>query len=120
MKRRSEFTAIFASCESRMTSSPQPEPTLDEVARDFRERPVETVQEVQELVGQCLWDVFSDGHEVVAEDRRVLDLGSFRGSGDFLAEILNRQIGAEHYDYLSFYMGTIWVGTAPTSRRFTA
>lgn len=85
-----------------------PEPTFDEVARDFRERPVETVQEVRELVGQCLWDVFSDGHQVTAPDGRVLDLGSFRASGGFLAEILNRQTGAEHYDYLNFYMGTIW------------
>jgi len=86
-----------------------PEPTFDEVARDFRERPVETVREVRELVGQCLWDLFSDGHQVTATDGRVLDLGSFRASGGFLAEILNRQTGAEHYDYLDFYMGTIWV-----------
>ncbi|MGA9926771.1 MAG: hypothetical protein WBQ29_25475 [Isosphaeraceae bacterium] len=85
------------------------EPTFDEVARDFRERPVETVREVRELVGQCLWDLFSDGHQVTATDGRVLDLGSFRASGGFLAEILNRQTGAEHYDYLDFYMGTIWV-----------
>jgi len=86
-----------------------PEPTFDEVARDFRERPVETVREVRELVGQCLWDLFSDGHQVTATDGRVLDLGSFRASGGFLAEILNRQTGAENYDYLDFYMGTIWV-----------
>ncbi|MGA2701861.1 MAG: hypothetical protein ABSH35_12295 [Isosphaeraceae bacterium] len=86
-----------------------PEPTFDEVARDFRERPVETVREVRELVGQCLWDLFSDGHQVTATDGRVLDLGSFRASGGFLAEILHRQTGAENYDYLDFYMGTIWV-----------
>lgn len=85
------------------------EPTFDEVARDFRERPVETVREVRELVGQCLWDLFSDGHQVTATDGRVLDLGSFRASGGILAEILNRQTGADHYDYLDFYMGTIWV-----------
>ena len=70
---------------------------------------METVREVRELVGQCLWDLFSDGHQVTATDGRVLDLGSFRVSGGFLAEILNRQTGAEHYDYLDFYMGTIWV-----------
>ena len=71
-----------------------PKPTLDEIAGDFRERPIEVEPEVRELVGQCLWDVFSDGHEVVSlEDGRVLDLGSFRGSGGFLAEYLNRQIG---------------------------
>jgi len=60
-----------------------PPPTLEEVAREYREHPVETVVEVRELVGQCLWDVFSDGHEVVASDGRKLDLGSFRASGGF-------------------------------------
>jgi len=87
----------------------RPEPTLDEVAGEFRERPIEAEQEVRELVGECLWDVFSDSHEVVGPDGRVLDLGSFRASGGFLAEILNRQTSAEHYDYMTFYMGTIWV-----------
>jgi len=86
-----------------------PDPTFDEVAGDSQEHPVETAREVRNLVGQCLWDVFSDSHEVTTTDGRVLDLGSFRASGGFLAEVLNRQTGTEHYDYLDFYMGTIWV-----------
>jgi hypothetical protein len=86
-----------------------PEPTLDEVASDFRERPIEVEREVPELVGQCLWDVFSDGHEVIGEDGRILDLGSFRASSDYLADVMNRRLGARRYDYLDFYMGTIWV-----------
>ncbi len=86
-----------------------PEPTLEEFAQEHVERPVETEGEVRELVGLCLWDVFSDEHEVAASDGRRLDLGSFRGSGGFLADVLNRQTGREQYDYLSFYLGTIWV-----------
>lgn len=86
-----------------------PEPTREEVAGDFRDRPIEPQREVAELVGQCLWDVFSDNHEVISNDGRVLDLGSFRAGGGFLAEALNRQIGAPRYGYLDFYMGTIWV-----------
>ena len=87
-----------------------PEPTRDDVARDFRERPIEAESEVRELVGDCLWDIFSDSHEVVAtEDDRVLNLGSFRSSGGFLADVLNRQTGSDDYDYIHFYMGTIWV-----------
>jgi hypothetical protein len=86
-----------------------PEPTWEEVAGEYKERPIETEIELRELVGQCLWDIFSDSHEVVAGDGRVLGLGSFRASGGFLADILNRQIGSRQYDYLSFYMGTIWV-----------
>jgi hypothetical protein len=86
------------------------EPTLEEISKDYRETDVEVEGEVSELVGKCLWDVFSDNHEVVGSDGRVLDLGSFRASGGFLAELLNRQTGTEHYDYMNFYMGTIWIG----------
>lgn len=86
-----------------------PEPTKEKVAREFREQPINVDQEVRELVAQCLWDVFSDNHEVVAADGRVLDLGSFRASGGFLADLLNHQSAAGQYDYMSVYMGTIWV-----------
>ena len=78
---------------------------MEEVTRDHIERPVEAEAEVRELVGLCLWDVFSDGHDVVASGGSLLDLGSFRASGGFLANVPNRQVGAEQYDYLSFYLG---------------
>jgi hypothetical protein len=87
-----------------------PEPTRDEIARDHREHPIEVEREVRELVGWCLWDLFSDNHEVVAEeDGRVLDLGSFRYAGEILADVANRQTGTRQYDYMSFYLGTSWV-----------
>ena len=57
------------------------------------ETPVEPERECQELVGLCLWDIFSDNHEVIAADGRKLDLGSMRSSGGFLAEVLNAQGG---------------------------
>jgi hypothetical protein len=85
-----------------------PEPTPDAVAESYRQTPVEAEREVAELVGQCLWDIFSDNHEVVAPDGRVLDLGSFRASGDFLADVLNQQTSKACYDYLDFYLGTNW------------
>jgi hypothetical protein len=72
---------------------PPPEPTLAEVEADHRDPPVEPERECQELVGRCLWDVFCDNHEVVAADGRVLDLGSMRAGGGFLAEVLNAQGG---------------------------
>jgi hypothetical protein len=86
-----------------------PPPTREEVERNFHPSPVETAREVRELVGLCVWDVFSDNHEVVGADGRVVDLGSFRATGGFLADYLNGQIGRAEYDYMSFYLGTIWV-----------
>ena len=73
-------------------------------------RSVEQVQrEVRELVGRCLWDVFSDNHDVIAPDGREVHLGSFRGTGDFIADLLNDEVGSRQYGYMDFYMGTIWI-----------
>jgi hypothetical protein len=90
---------------------PQPEPTLDEIRNEHRAEPVNVQEEVTELVGLCLWDVFSDNHEVVTADRRVIDIGSFRGAGAFLDEHLNRDEAHRwrEGDYMRFYMGTIWI-----------
>ena len=60
---------------------PSPEPTREELLADFEESPVEPERECQELVGRCLWDVFSDNHEVIADDGRKCDLGSMRSGG---------------------------------------
>jgi hypothetical protein len=70
-----------------------PEPTLEAVTAKHKRTPVETERECQELVGLCLWDVFSDNHDVIAADGRKIDLGSMRSSGGFLAEVLNAQGG---------------------------
>jgi len=85
------------------------EPTLEEVRATWQDPPVERDREVRELVGRCLWDVFSDNHEVMAPDDRLVDIGSFRGAGDFIAELVNRERGELHYGYMDFYLGTIWV-----------
>jgi hypothetical protein len=72
---------------------PPPEPTLAEIVAEHAETPIEPERELQELVGRCLWDIFCDNHEVVAEDGGHLDLGSMRSGGGFLAEVLNKQDG---------------------------
>jgi hypothetical protein len=86
----------------------RPEPILDDIRRNWSDEPVDRDREVRELVGRCLWDVFSDNHDVTAPDGRVVDIGSFRGAGDFIAECLNREIGEPRYDYMDFYLGTVW------------
>lgn len=90
--------------------APSPEPILGEVGSEYQAKPVRQEEELTELVGQCLWDVFSDNHEVVAADGRVADIGSFRGAGAFLDECLtgDRDTWREG-DYLRFYLGTIWI-----------
>jgi hypothetical protein len=89
---------------------PRPEPTLEEVRREYEPSPANQDEEVIELVGLCLWDIFSDNHDVIAADGRVADIGSFRGAGAFLDEYVTRdQEGWRDGDYMRFYMGTIWI-----------
>src|SRR3989441_4025065 len=85
-------------------------PTLEDVRREYEPEPVQADSELTELVGLCLWDVFSDNHDVITADGRVADIGSFRGAGAFLDEHLtgNRE-GWREGDYLRFYLGTIWI-----------
>ena len=67
-------------------------------------------EELTELVGLCLWDVFSDNHDVITADGRVADIGSFRGAGAFLDEhLMGNRGGWDEGDYLRFYLGTIWI-----------
>jgi hypothetical protein len=84
-------------------------PAREEIEASFRTTPVDAPREIRELVGQCLWDIFSDHHDVVAPDGRVVHLGSFRGSGALIAEYLNDLPCEVTYDYMDFYLGTIWV-----------
>lgn len=91
--------------------APKPEPTLEEIRAEWEDSPVKTAEEVAQLIGLCLWDVFSDNHEVITTDGRVVDIGSFRGAAGFIAECVsgpNEDLWS--MDYLQFYMGTIWIG----------
>ena len=58
----------------------EPEPSLEGVRATYGEGPVETEHEVRELVAMCLWDVFSNEHDVVDREGRLVDIGSWRGA----------------------------------------
>lgn len=85
------------------------EPDFEEFCRDLKDHPVEPDRELTELMGLCLWDIFSDSHEVISPDGRIVDLGSQRGSAAFIAKWLNKKQEAGNYTYLDFYMGTAMI-----------
>jgi hypothetical protein len=92
--------------ENAARSKPEePPPSLEETKASFSESPVEVDRELRELVGLCLWEIFSDSHEVIDASGKLADLGSFRGSAGFLADWINRWCGMEQYGYMDFYMG---------------
>lgn len=90
-------------------SKDEKEPDFEEFCKDLKDHPVEPKRELRELMGLCLWDVFSDNHEVFASHGRLVDLGSQRGAAGFIAEWLNTMLDINRYSYLDFYMGTAWI-----------
>jgi hypothetical protein len=105
----------------------EPEPTFEEF---LAKNPVvslklsseKAIEEAAELLGLCLWDVFSDNHKVIAADGRVVDLGSFRGSAGVITDFFEGSLGIEeesedgisgdwdYFDCMRFYMGSFWRG----------
>ena len=98
------------------SESPKEEPplTLSGVRRDMIHRAPNPVEECADLLGCCLWDVFSDNHEVVTAEGSLVDLGSFRATAGFIADFRHRHNDSRESfghcgDYIEFYMGTTLV-----------
>lgn len=80
----------------------------EELSAEDEPQPIESEQaivpekELRELFGRCLWDIFADNHDVIADDGRLVYLGSFRAAGGFLADLANEEIGAPKFDEMAF------------------
>jgi len=84
--------------------------TLNDFTQDDLDN-ISAYEEFLYILGLTVYDVFSNNHEVVGSDNKIYDFGSFRGSAGFIAEFLNQHYPNPNrcYDYLDFYMGTIWI-----------
>lgn len=85
--------------------------TLLDFQKGYVEEEAKEPQECIEVLGNAVYDIFSNNHEVVSALGKVYDLGSMRGSGGFIADFLNSffEEFRFHYDYMDFYMGTIFL-----------
>lgn len=91
------------------TSDSEP-PKLEDFLDEEDDKEVKPLEELSNILGACLWDIFSNNHEVVGRKGNVYDLGSFRGSAGFIADFFNQHTPVEaRYGYLDFYMGSIFV-----------
>ena len=89
-----------------------PEPTLEDILTRWKEHSTNVNDEATELVGLCLWDIFSQNNKVTTKDDRWAYIGSFRGAASFLDDYLKRDfksITCREGDHMRFYMGTIWI-----------
>ena len=58
------------------------------------------------FLGDSFWAVFSNNHSVYLIDEEIeFDIGSFRGSGSFIAEFLESENSELQFSYIDFYMG---------------
>lgn len=96
--------------KSKDEASESKEPRFEDFLNEKPEENFEPRKEIVDLLGCCLWDVFSNNHEIVSRDGRVYDLGSFRGSAGFIADYINEHFPeiSPSYDYLDFNMGSHW------------
>lgn len=63
------------------------------------------------LLGLVVYDIFSNNHTVVDPGKKEYDFGSMRGSGAFIADFFNEMELSTDYDYIDFYMGTVWINS---------
>lgn len=94
-------------------SEEEPDITLDAIRREMPVEASNPSKECADLMGCCLWDIFSDNHEVRTADALV-DLGTFRTAASFIADVRHQSSNSDagsatRSDYLDFYMGTSMV-----------
>ena len=87
-----------------------PRSKLRDVRRQWEPQPVRPIDELGELMGLCLWDVFSDGHVVVAADGRAADFGPFAESSKFLDRYVGGEICSSGRKCFGFSWGTHTLG----------
>jgi hypothetical protein len=109
--------AVFGQGPRRVLPAPEPPPPFEEFAAGLgAEGFASDEEEAGRLTGLCLWDVFSDNHEVVLADGRTARLGSFRSSAEEIAHFYYRRPASPRaercdlmeadMDYMEFYMGS--------------
>ncbi len=87
-------------------------PSVDEIRQKEAETPelVAPLFELLDVYGGCIWSVFSNNHEVIDREGTVYDLGSFRGTGSFLADFIEQQYpDAPSFTYMSFYCADLFI-----------
>lgn len=119
-QRHTEITVMYENL-SQLTSKRKPNwpdskpltvPTLDELRQEQIEKadPIKPLDELLVVFGGCVWSVFSNNHDVVGPDGMVYHLGSFRGTGSFLAEFIEQTYpDAPTFDYMNFYCADVFI-----------
>ncbi|MDQ6762141.1 MAG: hypothetical protein M3015_05885 [Bacteroidota bacterium] len=84
--------------------------SFEEFIKDVKAKPVDAQYEIVSIFGDCIWEIFSNNHTVFTAKAESYDLGSWRGSGGFIADVINKLqlVPGKSFDYMDFYMGNIF------------
>lgn len=85
----------------------EPTKSYEEFLQEIETKPVEEQYELVSIYGDCLWNIFSNNHTVFNKKYQSYELGSWRGSARFIADVINKLqlVPATTFDYMDFYMG---------------
>jgi hypothetical protein len=84
--------------------------SFEEFKKDIKTEPVDEKYEMVSIFGDCIWSIFSNNHTVFNENAESYDLGSWRGTGRFIADVINKLqlVPEKAFNYMDFYMGNIF------------
>ena len=94
----------------------EPIPTFEEFIAKHEESarpPMSEIEEWTELLGDCLWDILSDNHDLISHDGQLVNLGSFRMVSGLIDDFVEGGPLSEDWgrgDCMRFYMGSSFFG----------
>jgi hypothetical protein len=77
----------------------------DKIPFEYSSTPYKPEEELKEMVGRCLWDIFSYHNWVIK--KKAFELGSFAGSAKCI-DLFDRPQGNGRH-YTKYYMGSVWI-----------
>ncbi len=85
----------------------EPTKSYEQFLKETELKPVDEQYELVSIYGNSLWNIFSNNHTVFDKKGNSYDLGSWRGSGGLIADVINQLqlVPNATFDYLDFYMG---------------
>jgi hypothetical protein len=105
--RHSQLQLISLQRRLKKPVTAEPTKSYEAFLHNLETTPVDEQYEMVSIFGDCLWNIFSNNHTVFNQNGEAYDIGSWRGSGRSIADVINKLnlVPGKSFDYLDFYMG---------------
>lgn len=108
--RHSKLQLILLQRRLKKSADAEPTKSYEQFLKEVEPSPVDEQYETVSIFGDCLWNIFSNNHTIYNQQAESYDLGSWRSSGGFIADVINKLqlVPGRTFDYMDFYMGNVW------------